>query len=323
MKKLLMIISMLLLVFTAGCSKQQAADAPASPAADVAYSVTDDAGRTLHFEHKPQRIVSLTYGTDEILTDLVDIKRIMAYSRWAGDSEISFITKEQAYTVGRKVPENTEAVYALQPDLVVVSTATSSDLVRSLEGLGVPVYIARSPHNYKEMCAKIRGIAAAVGEKQQGELMVQKMDTHLQQLQKRLRQIPSSERRVAVAFNFTSAMGRRGDLLDSMLTMAYVINGAAIACDNSKNEHGTPAISKEQVVRINPDIFMLPTWNYNNKQDVQGYAYAVMNDPAYRDVKAVRNKQIKFVSDKYRYVASQHIVDAIENIAHAVYPEIF
>ena len=55
----------------------------------------------------------------------------------------------------------------------------------------------------------------------------------------------------------------------------------------------------------------------------RGYAYAVMNDPAYRDVKAVRNKQIKFVSDKYRYVASQHIVDAIENIAHAVYPEIF
>lgn len=127
-----MIISLLLLVFTAGCSKQQAADVPASPAVDVAYSVTDDAGRTLHFEHKPQRIVSLTYGTDEILTDLVDIKRIMAYSRWAGDSEISFITKEQAYTVGRKVPENTEAVYALQPDLVVASTATSSDLVRSL-----------------------------------------------------------------------------------------------------------------------------------------------------------------------------------------------
>ena len=78
MKKLLMIISLLLLIFTAGCSKQQAADVPASPAVDVAYSVTDDAGRTLHFEHKPQRIVSLTYGTDEILTDLVDIKRIMA-----------------------------------------------------------------------------------------------------------------------------------------------------------------------------------------------------------------------------------------------------
>lgn len=154
MKKLLMIISLLLLVFTAGCNKQQAADVPAPSAVDAAYSVTDDAGRTLRFEHRPQRIVSLTYGTDEILTDLVDIKRIMAYSRWAGDSEISFITKEQAYTVGRKVPDNTEAVYALQPDLVVASTATSSDLVRSLEGLGVPVYIARSPHNYQQMCEK-------------------------------------------------------------------------------------------------------------------------------------------------------------------------
>ena len=45
MKKLLMIISLLLLVFTAGCNKQQAADVPASLAADVAYSVTDDDGR--------------------------------------------------------------------------------------------------------------------------------------------------------------------------------------------------------------------------------------------------------------------------------------
>ena len=46
--------------------------------------------------------------------------------------------------MGRKVPDNTEAVYALQPDLVVASTATSSDWSASLEGLGVPVYIARS-----------------------------------------------------------------------------------------------------------------------------------------------------------------------------------
>ena len=47
------------------------------------------------------------------------------------------------------------------------------------------------------------------------------------------------------------------------------------------------------------------------------------NDPAYRNVKAVKNDQIKFVSDKYRYVASQHVVEAIEAIAKAIYPELF
>lgn len=324
MRKIFAMMLLLLALLAAGCSdKETALTAMTPPQNDVAYTVVDDAGRTLQFKQRPQRIVSLTYGTDEIVTGLVDIKRIQAYSRWAGDSEISFISKDQAYTVGCKVHDNTEAIMALQPDLVLASTATASDLVSSLQGVGIPVYVARSPHNYQEMCAKIKGIAAAVGEQEKGEEMVRDMDARLQHLERRLQQIPPSQRRVAVAFNFTSAMGRRGDLLDSMLTMAHVINGAAVVSENTKNEHGTPAISKEQVVRIDPDIFMLPTWNYNNKQDVQGYAYAVMNDPAYRNVKAVRNKQIKFVSDKYRYVASQHIVDAIENIARTVYPEIF
>ncbi len=324
MKKIFTMLLLLLALLVAGCSDKETTPAAMSPPQkDTAYTVTDDAGQTLQFKQRPQRIVSLTYGTDEIVTGLVDIKRIQAYSRWAGDSEISFITKDQAYTVGRKVHDNMEAIVALQPDLVLVSTATSADLVSSLQGLGVPVYVARTPHNYQEMCAKIKGIAAAVGEPQKGEEMVHDMDVRLQRLEQRLQQIPPSQRRIAVAFNFTSAMGRRGDLLDSMLTMAHVINGAAVIDADTRREHGMPALSKEQVVRIDPDIFMLPTWNYNNKHDVQGYAYAVMNDPAYRNVKAVRNQQIKFVSDKYRYVASQHIVDAIENIAKAVYPEIF
>ncbi len=325
MKKLFLLIIMLMALLVCGCAKTDKAQTlePINKNTDISYSVVDDAGRTLHFARKPRRIVSLTYGTDEILADLVDLKRIVGFSRWAGDSGISFITKDQLYTVGCKVQENTEAVFALQPDLVVVSKATSPELVSSLESLGVTVYVSRNPHNYKEMCAKIIGIAHAVGEADRGRAMVRNMDVQLQALEMRLNRVPASQKRVAIAFNFTSAMGRRGDLLDSMLTMAHVINGAAIITENSDGNVKGQTISKEQVVRINPDIFLLPTWNYNNKNDVQGYAHAVMNDPAYKNVRAVQNKQLKFVSDKYRYVSSQHIVDAIENIARAVYPEIF
>lgn len=37
----------------------------------------------------------------------------------AGNPEITFITKEQADRVGNKVGENTEAIVALNPDLVL------------------------------------------------------------------------------------------------------------------------------------------------------------------------------------------------------------
>lgn len=327
MKKIFFaIVLFLLLLALGGCGGghegQKAAKPPA--ATEQAYTAIDDTGRELSFAAKPRHIVSLTYGTDEILTELVDGKRIRAYSRWAGDSGISFVRKEQVYSVGRKIDADAEQVLALEPDLVVVSTATSKEFVQQLERLDVPVYIAQSPHNYKEMCSKINNLAAAVGEQEKGAAIVRRMDDKLQQLEQRLNKIPPSERRIAVAFNFTSAMGRKGDLLDSMLNMAHVINGAAVITENSELTKGsTPIISKEQIVRLDPDVFLLPTWNYNEKQDVQGYAYAVMNDPAYQQVKAVKNQQLKFVSDKYRYVASQHIVEAVENIARAVYPELF
>ena len=321
MKKILFLLIMIMSALLVGCGAKTQAPS-ASPEASTAYTVTDDAGRKLSFAKKPSRIVSLTYGTDEILTEVVDTKRIQAYSRWAGDNEISFITKEQAQKVGCKVHDSLENILKLEPDLVVASIATSNELVQSLEHMGIKVYIARSPHNYQEMCAKIVNLAEAVGEKAKGEALVSKMNERMQALEQRLSKLPDSKRKVAVAFNFTSAMGRRGDLLDNMMTMAHVINGAA-AVTPPISEHGSVVISKEMVVGINPDVLLLPTWNFNNKQDIKGYAHAVKNDPAYRNVKAVKNDQIKFVSDKYRYVASQHVVEAIEAIAKAIYPELF
>lgn len=266
--------------------------------------------------------MSLTYGTDEILVALVDLKRIRAFSRWAGDQEISFITREQLIDVGLKVNDNLEAILKLEPDLVVASAATSYDVVQSLENIGIKVYIASSPRNYEGMCRKIEHLAQAVGEADKGKALVEAMDQRMQQLEQRLSKLPDQERKVAVAFNFTSAMGRRGDLLDNMLTMAHVINGAA-AVTPPISEHGSVIISKEMVVGIDPDVFLLPTWNYNNKQDVRGYAYEVKHDPAYKNLKAIKNNQIKFVSDKCRYVASQHIVEAVEAIARTIYPELF
>lgn len=321
MKKIILVLMLLICTSLWGCaSESKPIQVDALP--HVAYSVIDDAGRKLSFERKPTRIVSLTYGTDEILVALVDLKRIRAFSRWAGDQEISFITREQLIDVGLKVNDNLEAILKLEPDLVVASSATSYDVVQSLENIGIKVYIASSPRNYEGMCRKIEHLAQAVGEPDKGKALVEAMDQRMQQLEQRLSRLPDHERKVAVAFNFTSAMGRRGDLLDNMLNKAHVINGVA-AVTPPISEHGSVIISKEMVVSIDPDVFLLPTWNYNNKQDVRGYAYEVKHDPAYKNLKAIKNNQIKFVSDKYRYVASQHIVEAVEAIARTIYPELF
>lgn len=281
------------------------------------YTVVDDAGRTIELPSKPRRIVSLTYGTDEILLELVGTKRIKGFSQWAGDGAISFVPKEAVYKVGCRISPCFEGIYGLEPDLVVASTSTDVQLLAALEDVGIKTYISSSPKSYKQMCDKIIGIAKAVGEVEKGRHMVMEMNRRMDRLEHGLSKIPEHKQKVVIAFSFTTAIGRKGELFDNMLELAHIKNGVGLM---PGGYNGGP-VSKEQVIAVNPDMFFLPTWNYNGKENVDGYAHQIMDDPAYRDVKAVKNKQVRFVDDKYRYVASQHIVEAIEKIAKEAYQE--
>ena len=318
MKRLWLICLVLLAFCISACGSKEASPKEVQNH-KVAYEVIDEGGRRHIFNEKPKRIVSLSYGTDEILTELVDAKRIASYCRWAEDPGITFITKEQYQRVGRKTDGNAEEVLALKPDLVLATTAMSSDIINALDALGLKVYLASRPKNYEQMRQKVLKLGEVVGEKAKGEELVKQMDERMAKLEAKLSQIPDNKRKTVVAFNFLSAMGRKGDLIDSMMNKAHIINGVA----QIPTELATGYISKEQVVRVNPDIFFLATWDYDNKHNVDEYVAQIKNDPAYKDVNAIKNNQIKFVSDKYRYVASHHIVDAVEEFAKAVYPELF
>ena len=286
-----------------------------------AYSVIDEAGRTVHFTGKPQRIVSLTYGTDEILTALVDVKRIVAYCKWAGDPEITFITPEQAARVGHKLAENNaEAVVALQPDLIVLSTSSPEGAVRTFTDMGLRVYVASSPKTYAAMQKKIRNLAAAVGEPERGQKIVADMDRELAVIQKPLQRLKPEQERLAMAFSFIGAIGRQGQLLDEIFKLAHVKNGAAMA----GLVQGAPLLSKEKIVAVNPQVMLLPTWNFETPEnDVQRYAEQIRHDPALQQVRAIKENKLVFVSDRYRYVASQQVTDSVAAVAKAVYPELY
>ena len=325
-----LLIFILITFLATGCGTDSASGAAGSSAGNKkaaasvqqnpsAYAVKEDAGRTVVLKARPQRIVSVTYGTDEILKALAGPERMVAYSRHAGDPEISFLSEADVKRVGKKVEYNSEAIFALHPDMVVVSTAVGADALRTMESMGLTVYVALSPKNYKEMQQKVRNLGLAVGEPERTERLLKRMDERMDALEKRLQKLPDDKRITAVAFSMTGPMGRKGELFDSMLKLAHVVNGAAV--EQPLGLKGQ--ISKEQLVQVNPDMFILPTWNYDKHSDPQKFEQELRDDPAYRNVKAIKNNRLVYVSDRYRYVASHHIVDAVENIAYAVYPELF
>ncbi len=315
------IVSILLCLLLSGCPARPAADH--SPAAGMGYIVTDDTGYTMLLPEKPHRIVSLAYSADELLVDLVAPDRILAFSRWADDPGITFITPGQAAAVANRAVPYAEALIALRPDLIIAAAgAIRPEAVQTLRDTGIPVFISKSPRTLPEVKTRIKTVAAAVGEADRGQLLIAQMEQRLQRLEATLAPVTADKRKCGMAFDFTGVIGNKNNLLADIFNYAHVRNGAVREGAGSL-EQGDNRLSKEQIIAVNPDIFLLPTWNFDGRSDVDAYRRQLMADPALQQVAAVRNNQVLLIPDRYRYVGSHHVVESIEIFAKAAYPELF
>lgn len=283
-------------------------------------TVTDDSGRQVSLPMQPKRIVSLTYGTDEILTALVSTDRIASYSKYAGDDGISFLTKDEVSRVGRTVDMEPEHILALAPDLVIASTSTPMQTVEVLTHSGIPVYVSGIPTTVEEMKEKVRGVAKAVHEEEKGEAMVSDMESKLAALASKLSAVSPDKERVALGMSFRGILGKKGTLFSDVLRLAHVKDGAAVY----EVPKGADAyLSLEILPKINPDVILLPTWRVKAGDDTKAFEEGLLLNPALREVRAVKERRLVPFSEKYKYVMSQHVVDAVEAAARAVYPEVF
>ncbi|MDC4227703.1 MAG: ABC transporter substrate-binding protein [Candidatus Manganitrophus sp.] len=142
---------------------------------------------------KPQRIVSLTLGTDEILFSLVDPKRIAAVTYLAADPGISHVA-EAAKGVPNKIRANMEQVVALQPDLVFVATYTSMDVVKQLTEARLPVVKLELFSSIEGIKRNILTVGQMVGEARRAEEIVAEMDRQLKPIAERVAAAPRRPR---------------------------------------------------------------------------------------------------------------------------------
>ncbi|MEG6585156.1 ABC transporter substrate-binding protein [Dendrosporobacter sp. 1207_IL3150] len=305
------LIIMLLVILLSGCNRGQSGLTPGQ----WGYEFKDYQGYIVKLPGQPQRIVSLSIGTDEILVDLVPIERIAALSAISEDTNISCIT-EQAKLVANKVRANPEQIIALQPDLVLIPDWHSGELIQILRDAGVNVYVYHTPTNIEEVKQSITELARVLGAEARGTTVITKMDRELAAVTERVHSIPHNERKTVIRFTLMGGTDGKGSLFEDMCKLAGVNNGASLACLNSHD-----ILSKEQIVQINPDVFIMPTWDYSGKTDMKKYYDDIRNDPGLQAVKAIQNDRLVAADGKYQDSSSQYIVYGIRDIANAAYPQ--
>ena len=320
---LCVVLSALILFLLSGCgsssqNKDAAANGKQQTQQSEAYTITDATGAKISFTEKPKKILTFSMYTDQIVLGMVTSDRLAGINVLLEDPDESNIVP-----IARKVPRkignpSAEEVLSMKPDLVIVSNWMDAAKIQSMRDLGLKVVSVKGPETIQDVREVVTQIAAAIGEPEKGKQLVALMDSKLAEIHQKTKKIKPENRKNIVLLSLMTAYGGSGCAYDAACQEANVINGIAAA--GLKNGQ---QLTKEMLIKINPDIMLLPVYNAQGKYDTKGFIDSYLKDPSLQTVKAIKDKQLIFPREQFIYSCSQDIVYCVQEIARCAYGKEF
>jgi len=274
---------------------------------------TDGLGREVKLNEPAQRVVSLAPSNTEILF------AIGADSQVVGRDEFSDYPEEakSIASVGGSFGEySSEAILALEPDLVLAAEINPPELVKQLEDLGLTVYYLKNPLTLEEMYGNLEIVAQLTGHQDETSALVESLKARVATVDEKVATITDKP----VVFYeidasdaskpYTYGPGTFGDLL---ITRAGGVNFSVAAGITDPY----PQVSLEQVVATNPAMIVLgdSMWG-TTPESVQARAGWDVLD-------AVKNNQIFPFDDNLVSRPGPRLVDGLEQLAKLLHPDLF
>ena len=324
-----LILTAMLLVgargFAGGRSGQsgevQGGSVPVRMGPSVSYPLEfeDDTGKTVRLERRPERIISLTSFTDDILVDLVDHRRLIGVTNFSEDPAISNVVDKIA-DIPNRLTANVEVILSLQPDLVFVANWSEADKVAQLRDADIPVYLIATALSVPAIQEKIRTIGLLVDAAEPAEAMIGQMDSRLAEVRRVVSSIPEEQRLTVMDYATWGSAQGAGSSWDEVIKRAGLIN--AVGGFNA-DKLGQVPLSKEKILELDPDLLILPGWVYGNPGEADAFFRQILEDPALQGLSAVREGRVYQMSEGLKAATSQYIVEAIERLARLAYPQAF
>lgn len=314
MKKIFCLLLLLLLLVT-GCGQDSGgndADAGGS------YKVTDEHGTVTTFKQAPQKVLTLALSSDGIVMGLGMEDKLVAVN-YLADDPVSSNLVEQAKKIHHKIKNpSAEEVLALKPDVVFAYDWSDMNRVENLRNLGMNVIVLKGPATIEDIRQNVRTIAKAMHADSKGEELVKLMDSKLAQVKQQVAALKLQQKKKIVLVSLMSSYGGEGCIFDDMCKEAGVINGVSAA--EIKNGQ---QVTKEMLVKIDPDLLIMPVYNDHGNFDIKKYNQDFLEDPSLQTMRAIKNKQLFYPNEGYIYNCSQDVVFGVQEIAHAAYGKAF
>jgi iron complex transport system substrate-binding protein len=105
-----------------------------------------------------------------------------------------------------------------------------------------------------------------------------------------------------------------GSTVDEIIRLA---GGTNVIAESEMGPY--PLVDPEFVIAIDPDVILLGTGFANVDDPLSWFT----GDPAFATLRAVKNGRVYGISDAHMTNVSQYVVLGVEDVARALYPEVF
>ena len=274
--------------------------------ASPARTVTDHAGRTVEVPERPQRIISLAPGLTETLFAVGAGERVVGVSDYC-DFPAEAASRPK---IGGIVNPSMEAIVALRPDLVLLTTdGNRRETVEALERLQIPSY-AVGATDLPGVFRLVRDVAEVAGVGARGEELAARLGREAAAIEAAVAG-RAPRRALFLVWLQPIVSAGRGSFLDDLLRRA----GAESISRASTQPW--PHLSLEEILRADPEFVLVPRtpWFAPSREEL-------LKMPGWRDLSAIRQSRLVPLPAAVERPGPR-LVEVLGQVARALHPGAF
>jgi iron complex transport system substrate-binding protein len=295
----------------ASCDPSSSTSTPPDPSSAETKIYTDGLGRNVSVAIPALRIVSLSPSNTELLFAVGAGPQIVGR-----DDHSDFPARVEAIrslgSSGGKL--NTEALVALEPDLILTAEIQSAEQVSALEDLELRVFLLSNPKTFAELFRNVRLVGQLCGHETEASTLTASLEKRVNAVAERLRGVTLRPR---VFYELDATDVRHpwtvgpGSFMHTLITLAGGENfGASLTQDY-------PRVSAETIIRRDTDIIVI-------RDAVFGVTVeSVRRRAGWEALSAVKTGRIYPFDDNLASRPGPRLVEGLETLARLLHPDRF
>lgn len=316
MKKLISIATLIILVaviFT-GCTSEEPQNTK-EPIQDqtneeISLPTVDRAGNEIKVPEEINKIITMAPSIAETLIALDFGDKIIAADTQSTD--IEGLPKDIEYF--DLMTPDIEKLIELKPDVVFASTMSiveGNDPFKPLKDLGICVIYIPSSNSIEAIYEDTIFIADVIQVHEKGQKIVDDMQAKIDEFKEKSASI---ENKKTVYFEIAAAPYMysfgKGVFLNEMIEIIGAENALG-------NQESWIAVSEETILAANPDVII------TNVNYVENPTDEILSRNGWENITAIKKKQVYYVDNMASSLPNQNIIIALEQMAKAIYPDVY